>query len=128
MTSPRQMAINVSQRIGEQVESIATDMAKSAARRGVHEGKRAVSTPYPPASLPGNPPHRRTGRFRRGINATVTAVSRTLHGAIQIRGRVSSRAPYGKFLEFGTRRMRARPWAKIVLKGIGAAMRKGRRR
>lgn len=61
--------------------------------------KLKVSTPYPPASKPGRPPHMRTGRFRR--NWRVRGIGKML----QIRNHTF----YAPFLEAGTSKMAARP-------------------
>lgn len=61
--------------------------------------KAKVSIPYPPPSKPGNPPHRRTGRFQR--NWQVRGLDKTL--------RIRNHTYYGPFLEAGTSIMAARP-------------------
>lgn len=66
-----------------------------------------VSIPYPPASSPGNPPHRRTGLLRSSIRAEVV---RGGFGFGRFYGRVIADVPYASFLERGTRRMAARPF------------------
>jgi len=66
---------------------------------------RCRNKQYPPASKPGQYPAERTGNFVRGINVTGTANGIT----------VASGMLRGKWLEEGTSRMAARPWAKRVL-------------
>lgn len=70
--------------------------------------KLKVSKPYPPASRPGQPPHRRTGRFQR--NWRVRGIGKTL----QIRNHTF----YAAFLEAGTSKMAARP----TLSGFSASL------
>lgn len=61
--------------------------------------KIKVSVPYPPSSAPGQPAHRRSGRYLRMWRAR--ALGTTL--------RLSNQALYAGFLEAGTRFMAARP-------------------
>jgi len=58
--------------------------------------------PSTPASSPGEPPHRRTGRLARSITHEVTATT----------ARVGTNVKYGKFLEVGTGDMAARPYLR----------------
>lgn len=67
--------------------------------------QKAIDTPYPPASKPGDPPHKRTG---------------WLHDTVQVvedgSGNLKLRAlKYGYYLESGTRKMKARPFFKPVI-------------
>lgn len=62
-----------------------------------NEVKQDVSTPYPPASSPGHPPHMRTGDYRQSIEHIVDE-SRSGNS---ITMRVGSNSPYGRRLEFG---------------------------
>lgn len=66
--------------------------------------KQLVGVQYPPASSPGNPPHRRTGAFQQSITYEVR--KRSGQPAV----RIYSTSPYGDFLNDGTSRMAARPW------------------
>lgn len=65
-----------------------------------------VGVAYPPASSPGNPPHRRTGRFQRSITYQVGRKSG------QPKVRIFAGVKYGDYLNDGTSRMAARPWRK----------------
>lgn len=58
-----------------------------------------VATPYPPPSTPGNPAHLRTGKYMRAWNVKAADVTLT----------ITNTAGYAVFLEFGTRKMAARP-------------------
>ncbi len=62
--------------------------------------RESISTPYPPASGPGNPPHRRSGGLWRSIFATRRGDAVT----------VAASAPHGEYLERGTSRMAPRPF------------------
>ena len=61
------------------------------------EVRNDVSTPFPPASAPGRPPHLRSGDYKRSLQAIV-GPSRS---GKSITGRVGSNSPYGRRLEFG---------------------------
>ena len=73
------------------------------------EIQRISSEPYPPASKPGRPPHRRSGKFVGGVH-----VIRTARGAL-----VRFYAPYSKYLIFGTKHMDPRPALQIAAKSLG---------
>lgn len=69
--------------------------------------KKSINIPFPPASLRGRPPRRRTGNLRmsvkrRRINKRSIGINALL---------------YGKFLERGTVIMDARPWVRPILFG-----------
>lgn len=61
-----------------------------------------LSTPYPPASYAGEFPHRRSGWLRENIGFVIFLADNTV--------RIISDAAYTIFLEFGTRKMEARPF------------------
>lgn len=88
--------------------------------------KEAVSAAYPPASTPGAPPHRRTGEYAQSLSV------RSSGDQIVIFTKGSGNKAV--WLEFGTRKMAARPhWrtrlpriaADVVPRRIGAALVKG---
>ena len=58
------------------------------------------------ASAPGEPPRKRTGTLQKSITADVSEVG------FDVVIRVGSKVPYAPHLEFGTVRMRARPWLR----------------
>ena len=60
------------------------------------------TSPGTPASLPGEPPRRRTGRLARSITHEVTPTT----------ARVGTNVKYGKYLETGTSKMAARPYLR----------------
>jgi len=66
------------------------------------------------ASAPGEPPAQRLGELRQSITGRVT-------GALgQIIGKVGTDKDYGPPLEYGTKKMAARPWLRISFeKSIG---------
>lgn len=59
------------------------------------------------ASAPGEPPAQRLGELRGSIEATV----RGERG--KVIGNVGTRKKYGRPLEFGTKKMKARPWLRV---------------
>lgn len=68
--------------------------------------RQLVGVQYPPASSPGSPPHRRTGRLQQSI--TYQAGKKSGQPSV----RIYAGEPYGEYLETGTRYMAARPWRK----------------
>ena len=67
----------------------------------------SINGPYPPASSPGDPPHRRTGRLRASVASEVDAD--TLTAVVGAPGKVAY------WLETGTRKMAARPFVRPAL-------------
>jgi HK97 gp10 family phage protein len=65
---------------------------------------QTVSIPFPPPSAGGEPPHRRTGRLYRGIEATLNPKP--------FWRSIKTEAPYSIYLEFGTVRMAERPFMR----------------
>lgn len=73
--------------------------------------REAVGEPYPPASLPGEPPHKRTGEGQRGIIVVPNPNSPIPQADLT----VSRKAVHMIYLEYGTRLIRPRPWLKPTL-------------
>lgn len=69
----------------------------------------SIDEPYPPASSQGNPPHRRTGNLRAGVDHIDGPDSTTIKSS-----RAEGNPLVPKFLEFGTSRMAARPYMRPV--------------
>jgi len=59
------------------------------------------------ASSPGQPPAQATGRLRQSIKWAVNSI------AGKLIGKVGTNLDYGVMLEYGTRRMKARPWLRV---------------
>lgn len=78
--------------------------------------KDLVNDAYPPASVPGSPPHKRTGGYQDSFDVeNVTADGDTIHGAAYTDSQL------GEWLENGTSRMAARPHvAEVAQKWDGA--------
>jgi hypothetical protein len=70
----------------------------------VAEIRKEISTPYPPASKPGTPPHLRSGRLRDSMDSHV--VSNVSGGRVVMR--VENNAPYAGYLRDGTSKMAKR--------------------
>jgi hypothetical protein len=67
-----------------------------------------ISTPGPPRSSPGNPPHVDTGALVASIESSVDNRDMT--------GRVGTNLEYGLYLELGTKRgLAPRPWLRRAL-------------
>lgn len=86
----------------------------------VNDIRRTLQTPYPPASVAGSPPHRRSGKLEGSIRWETTSepmprlrvgtnVYRTERGGTPFSG------GYGRFLEWGTTKMKARPYLQPAL-------------
>lgn len=81
---------------GPRVFKFVRNIMAARARRGVNlvvgDTRRRLSTPYPPPSRIGEPPHRRTGQLRSSVSGDVKisrgAVVATIH----------ARAPYARYL------------------------------
>lgn len=80
-------------------------------KEAVHLCQEAVSTPYPPASTPGEPPHKRTGEGQAGIIAVTRPTSQVPEAYLTVR----RSAKHMLYLEVGTRFVAARPWLKPTL-------------
>jgi hypothetical protein len=78
----------------------ANDVLRAAAFEGERIAKSSMG-PGPSPSAPGEPPHVQTGALRAGIHAAPAGT---------LRWKVANSVDYGIYLEFGTRRMSARPF------------------
>lgn len=93
----------------DSIKAMAEKRMEAATVVVANRAKQLISTPYPPPSRPGEPPHRRTGRLRASVAREVTWDEST------VIGRVGSNVKYAKWLELGTSRMAARPWLRRAL-------------
>lgn len=71
-----------------------------------------VATNYPPASTPGEPPHRRSGTLQRGLGVRLERIP---GGGIVRMGWQRGTPVYAEHLARGTTRMKARPTMPKVL-------------
>ena len=96
------------------------DMAKRLNKAGQHVRNvlvRKLSSPWPPASTPGEMPHARTGKLRQSINVR-RATADNLHCE------VGTSLRYGAYLEIGTKKMAARPFLRRTILEEAANIRK----
>ena len=93
-------------------QKFAKKKAKGVGKKMLAEMVKSISTPYPPASSPGNPPHRRSGKLIKAVkNARVRETANSFVYSFSV--------PYLFFLEYGTKRMKPRPFfAKAIEKGL----------
>ncbi len=84
------------------VEADVTAFLHDEGEQAVAELREQLSEPYPPASDPGDPPHRRSGQLASSIVYSLTGT--TL--------RIGSTDPKAQYLEYGTERMAARPFLR----------------
>ena len=66
------------------------------------------------ASAPGQPPAPDTGNLRRNWREQSFAQANGLGRGVDIRLRITGDVPYAKYLEFGTRKMAARPFREKI--------------
>lgn len=78
---------------------------------GARRAKQTLSEPYPPASKPGEAPHRRTGRLRASVDFEQVEKYRWRWGVV-------FGLKYGRYLEEGTTRMDARPYLRPSLEWV----------
>lgn len=98
------------------VQRRAMEGLKDAAEEIKARQKVNVGSPYPPAGPPGGYPAKRTGRFQRSIAYRIRRERKSIE--------FFSRVPYARYLEWGTRFMRARPAFRLMLGWAGPIIRK----
>lgn len=69
--------------------------------------KDSLSTPYPPASVPGEPPHERTGRLMKSVRNNVAT-----NGKYEIDLKLIADAPEAVWMEYGTEHIAPRPFMR----------------
>lgn len=85
-----------------------------AASEAVFQMQESISESYPPPSVPGEPPHVRTGTLRRSAR-----IERVEPNRVEIAvGGIGAGAPYASHLEFGTTKMEPRPFIEPVIRRI----------
>ncbi len=82
------------------------------ARMETEDTRQIISTPFPPSSSPGDPPHRRTGALMVGVDytpvvVTSSEVSTTIYSSRE-EGTTDENVPMA--LEYGTGKMKPRPY------------------
>jgi hypothetical protein len=104
------VVVKVNPRARKEVRRRSTILVRRVLRAIVAEMKRVVSTPYPPASDPFDPPHLRKGGLRASIHEVVDEAS----GG----GGVVVSDPKAGYLEAGTGRMKRRPFALVTARRV----------
>ncbi len=82
--------------------------------RGLKNPKTIRAVGFHKASAPGRPPARNTGNLARSWQTGVAKRGKVEKAGNRYRLVVGSILPYAKYLEFGTRRMKARPYVRPV--------------
>lgn len=77
--------------------------------RRTPSGRRASITRYRSPSQPGEPPRKRTGWLQRHVRYQPIRSQQVVRIGVAINAR------YGLYLEYGTRRMAARPWLRTTI-------------
>ena len=85
------------------VRSAIADGMEKASLEFVKLVKRKINTPYPPASRPGEPPHRRTGNLRANIDYWINRKE------LKVMIGPTEDAEYGIYLEYGAPRANLEP-------------------
>lgn len=100
-TAPRRIEFRTNKviRKNRRAQKLAFDQLAIEIERAI---LKPIQKPYPPASVGGRPPHRRSGDLTRGT--TVTRKGRTM---------IVRTLQYGVWLDGGTRRMAARPFIRV---------------
>lgn len=96
--------VQLDKRVLERLIRQAPDKADDALEALAREGERYVKMSMasgPAPSAPGEPPHRQSGILMAGISVYRPALLQRI---------LASAAEYGPYLEFGTRKMAARPF------------------
>jgi HK97 gp10 family phage protein len=83
-----------------------------AANDVVADIKQSLDVPYPPASSPGEPPHKRSGDLQKSYGAVL--VEQLSSGKVSVA--IISTDPVSIFTEFGTKKMAARPHIRPAMK------------
>lgn len=100
------------------VRRAVADGMEAAAKHLVRVTKANLNTPYPPASSPGDFPHRRTGNLRNAIDYWINRKTLSVYVG------PNTDAPYAWHLERGTSRMAARPFLAPSYGQIKASMKR----
>ncbi|MEY5098720.1 MAG: hypothetical protein RJA36_1439 [Pseudomonadota bacterium] len=96
-----QIKLNVSARVG-------TPASERARKAQAKKRRRRAARFLYQASKPGEPPRKRTGTLQKSVGHEVFYDLRY----DQVTVRAGTNVPYGRFLEYGTRKMAARPWLR----------------
>ena len=96
------------------IEVLTRDGVKDVGVMTVQMLRQDLAIQFPPASSPGDPPHRRTGKLQNGIEASYSSTGLKVEiTSNRITTRDNSLVPF--WLEFGTSRMAARPYMRPAM-------------
>lgn len=102
-----------------EIRSAIADVMEKAAAHIVRKIKADLNVPYPPASSPGEAPHKRTGNLRASVDYWLN------RKRLEVEIGVNVDAPYWSDLEFGTVNMEARPFLRTnIMKNVYAAQKR----
>jgi HK97 gp10 family phage protein len=73
--------------------------------------QKSLNTNFPPASDPGQPPHKRTGTLYRSVYNQIEKTGKLITGIVGDNAQKNS-ATYPEMLEFGTSKMSPRPYLR----------------
>lgn len=96
-----------------QVRTVAFAAMENRQEEAVQFEKNLISEQYPPASEPGTPPHRRKGYLYEGVQGITIETMDGIESQIGS-SRIEGNPNVPQYLEFGTRRMAARPYASVA--------------
>lgn len=105
-------------RFNRELRAAAVDAVEAVTDHLVTKCKEAVDTSFPPASIPGMPPHKRTGTGQEAIMRV------TLPEKVESYLVVSEDGRHMIYLENGTRLMEPRPWLRPTFLANRDIMRK----
>jgi HK97 gp10 family phage protein len=108
MAGHLQRKLNVSARVG-------TPGSEKARKAAAKKARRRVARFLFQASKPGEAPRKRTGTLQKSVAAEL----RYDLGRETLTVRVGTNVEYGRHLEYGTRKMAARPWLRPGLVEYG---------
>lgn len=99
-------------RIDQVIQKLSRSLARAFEKAGAREEsniQEMIGTPYPPASSPGTPPHRRTGNLQDGVGHDVRLRGRSVVLTMfSNRAAGDPRVPI--YLEYGTGKVAPRPY------------------
>jgi len=94
------------------VRAAVADGLERSGKHVVQDIRRAINVPFPPASSPGEPPHKRTGNLRANIAYKVNRKTLEVYIA------PTEDAYYGFYLEYGAPRanLEPRPFLGVTIR------------
>lgn len=94
-------------RIADQIDAMAIDTLTEVGLEMEDDLRDSIDTAYPPASAPGQAPHRRSGALQRAVYSVVDEFVDS--GPVLTIGYNRSVAPHSEYLTHGTKNMAPRP-------------------